>query len=66
MELKNCTITKVNYAILAICENDADFINIVKSEKNFVRQITKNYQIDWEKIILQSKHGTKQTTFYPS
>ena len=65
MEL-NCTITKVNYDILVLCDSDTDFISIVKSEKTFVRQITKNYQIDWEKIILQSKHGTKQTTFYPS
>ena len=66
MELKNCTITKMNYDILVICDNDTDFISIVKSEKLFVKKITNNYQIDWEKIILQSKQGTKQTTFYPS
>lgn len=64
-ELKNCTITKVNYDILVICDNDADFINILKSEKAFIKKITKNYQVDWKKLILKSKHGTKQTIFYP-
>jgi hypothetical protein len=65
-ELSKCTIAKVNYDILVICHDDSDFISLLKSEKIFIKQITKNYQIDWEKIILQSKQGPKQTTFYPS
>jgi hypothetical protein len=65
-ELKKCTITKLDYDILVICENDADFISILKSEKAFIKKITNNYQVDWKKLILKSKHGTKQTIFYPS
>ena len=64
--LARCTVTRLNSNILVMCENITDFIEIVKNENRFVQLLTSRLNSDWQKIILRSKEGKKQTIFYPN
>ena len=64
--LARCTVTRLNSDILVMCENITDFNQIVKNENQFIQLLTSRLNSDWQKIILRSKEGKKQTIFYPN